>query len=128
MTRALDFQFPNDNLDLLKNSNFWCEIEGLRYRLPQLVKDLFTKRVPNAAAFIKTFRHYNRNNAESITTDIAKEGFRLYVHSYFPCADSSTTRRLLDQVRLCLNILFGSLLIQPSFLDALTRNKEQAKS
>lgn len=106
--RALDFQFPNDNLDLLKASNLWCEIKGVAYRLPQLAKKLFTERVPNAAAFIKSFRQYNSNNAESITVDIAKEGFRLYVHSYFPCADSSTTRRLLHQFSQCIDVQQGA--------------------
>ncbi|MCJ1462718.1 hypothetical protein MMC07_001321 [Pseudocyphellaria aurata] len=96
-TRALDFQFPNDNPSLLKNSKLWFEIKALKYRLPPLAKNLFTKPVPKIPAFVQNFRMYNIELVKFITTDVAREAFRLYIQSYFPHAHSSTMSRLLDE-------------------------------
>lgn len=103
-TRVLDFQFPNDNLSLLENSVFSCQIQGVKYLLPSFSKKIFTKHVPDVIGFLNLFRRCNKAT-ESITGDVEKQAFGHYVHSYFPHADSSTTSRLLNQVSLCLNML-----------------------
>lgn len=136
-TRTVEFLFPNDKPSLVKDSIFWCEIEGVRYRVPQLAKHMFKRHVPNAAAFIDTFRRDNINNAQTITGPVAKKAFRHYVLSYFPHADSTTTRRLLDQVSLCVNMRLDTSLTQSSsilietslrhrYLNTLMRDVEQA--